>query len=165
MQQQYTDIPDLLHVCICKADELSIRKGLSGKCKDEFTPRWLKREKNKTKLCCVPGCSVGYELGVHVALRPLRQSVLLVMLVFDCCPREYPAMWPASSCLASFPGSHALAGRKEPGTHCLRMLSYPRISGNLEISHKTCSVTLTSVRALTSLVYKLPATEYALCGR
>ena len=28
------------------------------------------------KLCCVPGCSVGYELGIHVALRPLRQSVL-----------------------------------------------------------------------------------------
>ena len=49
------------------------------------------------KLCCVPGCSVGYELGIHVALRLLRRSVLLVMLVFDCCPREYPAMWPASS--------------------------------------------------------------------
>ena len=48
------------------------------------------------KLCCVPGCSVGYELGIHVALRPLRQSVLLVMLVFDCCPREYPAMYVAS---------------------------------------------------------------------
>ena len=93
------------------------------------------------KLCCVPGCFVGYELGVHVALRPLRQSVLLVMLVFDCCPR------------------------KEPGTHCLRMLSYPRISGNLEISHKTCSVTLTSVRTPTSLVYKLPATDYTVCGR
>ena len=29
------------------------------------------------KLCCVPGCSVGYELGVHVALRPLRQSVYI----------------------------------------------------------------------------------------
>ena len=95
---QYTDIPDPLHVCVCK--KLNIRKGLSGKCKSEFTPRWLKREKNKMKLCCVPGCSVGYELGVHVALRALRQSVLLVMLVFDCCPREYPAMWPVSSCCA-----------------------------------------------------------------
>ena len=105
------------------------------------------------KLCCIPECSVGYELGVHVALCPLRQSVLLVMLVFDCCPREYPAMWPASSCLASFPGSHAWVGRKEPGTYCLCMLSYPRISGNLEISHKTCSVTLTSARTPTSLVY------------
>ena len=111
------------------------------------------------------GCSVGYELSVHVALRPLRQSVLLVMLVFDCCPREYPAMWPASSCLASFPGSRVWAGRKEPGTHCLRMLSYPRISGNLEISHKACSVTLTSARTPTSLVYKLPATDYTVCGR
>ena len=29
------------------------------------------------KLCCVPGCFVGYELGVHVALRPLRQSVYI----------------------------------------------------------------------------------------
>ena len=54
---QYTDIPDPLHDCICKADELSIRKGLSGKCKGKFT----KREKNKMKPCCVPGCSVGYE--------------------------------------------------------------------------------------------------------
>ena len=60
-----------LHVCVSKADELSIRKSLSGKCKGEFTPRWLKRE-NKMKLCCVPGCSVGYELGIHVALHPLR---------------------------------------------------------------------------------------------
>ena len=52
--------------------------------------------------------------------------------------------------VASFPGSRAWAGRKEPGTHCLRMLSFPRISGNLEISCKTCSVTLTSARTPTS---------------
>ena len=39
--------------------------------------------------------------------------------------------------LASFPGSSAWAERKEPGTHCLRMLSSPRISGNLEISVKS----------------------------
>ena len=38
--------------------------------------------------------------------------------------------------VALFPGSRAWAGRKEPGTHCLHMLSFPRISGNLEISHK-----------------------------
>ena len=54
--------------------------------------------------------------------------------------------------LALFPGSRAWAGRKEPGTHCLRMLSFPRISGNLEISRKTCSVTLTSARTPASLV-------------
>ena len=54
--------------------------------------------------------------------------------------------------IASFPGSRVWAGRKEPGTHCLRMLSFPRISGNLEISHKTLSVTLTSARTPTSLV-------------
>ena len=39
--------------------------------------------------------------------------------------------------IASFPGSSAWAERKEPGTHCLRMLSSPRISGNLEISVKS----------------------------
>ena len=39
--------------------------------------------------------------------------------------------------LASFPGSSAWAERKEPGTHCLRMLSSPRISGNLEFSVKS----------------------------
>ena len=48
--------------------------------------------------------------------------------------------------LASFPGSSAWAEEKEPGTHCLRMLSSPRISGNLEIFRKICSITLTSVR-------------------
>ena len=39
--------------------------------------------------------------------------------------------------LASFPGSSAWAEKKEPGTHGLRMLSSPRISGNLEISVKS----------------------------
>ena len=71
------------------------------------------------QLCCVPGCSVGYELGVHAALRPLRQSVLFVMLVFDCCPREYPAMWPAYSCLASFPGSLSCVGREKRARYTL----------------------------------------------
>ena len=49
---QYTDIPDPLHVCVCKADELSIRKGLSGKYKGEFTPRWLKRGEQDEALLC-----------------------------------------------------------------------------------------------------------------
>ena len=38
--------------------------------------------------------------------------------------------------LASFPGSCAWVGRKEPGAHCLHMLSFPRISGSLKISVK-----------------------------
>ena len=43
----------------------------------------------------------------------------------------------ASWCLfSSFPGSRAWVGKKGPGTHCLHMLSSPRISGNLEISIK-----------------------------
>ena len=33
--------------------------------------------------------------------------------------------------------ARAWAGRKESGTHCLRMLSFPRISGNLEIPVKS----------------------------
>ena len=41
------------------------------------------------------------------------------------------------SVVASFPGSSAWAEKKEPGTHCLRMLSSPRIFGNLEISIKS----------------------------
>ncbi len=58
---QYTDISDPIHACVCKADELSIRKGLCGKYKGEFTPRWIKREQKKKKACCVPGCVVQYE--------------------------------------------------------------------------------------------------------
>ena len=42
----------------------------------------------------------------------------------------------AQARLASFPGSSAWVDEKEPGTHCLRMLSSPRISGNLEIFRK-----------------------------
>ena len=48
--------------------------------------------------------------------------------------------------LASFPGYSAWAEKKEPGTHCLRMLSSPRTFGNLEIFRKIRSVTLTSAR-------------------
>ena len=39
--------------------------------------------------------------------------------------------------IASFPGSRAWAEKKEPGTHCLRMLSSPRNSGYLETSVKS----------------------------
>ena len=39
--------------------------------------------------------------------------------------------------LVSFPGSSAWAEKNKSGTHCLRMLSFPRISGNLEISVKS----------------------------
>ena len=39
--------------------------------------------------------------------------------------------------LAHFPGSSAWAEKKDPFAHCLRMLSSPRISGNLEISVKS----------------------------
>ena len=60
MQQfllQYTAIP--LSSCVCKAVVLSIRRGLGGNYKGEFTPRWAKRELQKQKsCCCVPGCSV-----------------------------------------------------------------------------------------------------------
>ena len=119
------------------------------------------------KLCCVPGCSVGYELGVHVALRPLRQSVYIACDVSVRLLSQRVSCYVASIIVLSLiPRLSCVgAGRKEPGTHCLRMLSYPRISGNLEISHKTCSVTLTSARTPVSLVYKLPATDYTVCGR
>ena len=53
---QYTTVP--LSSCVCKADEVSIRRGLGGKQKG-FIPRWVKREMQKQKQsCCVPGCCV-----------------------------------------------------------------------------------------------------------
>ena len=36
--------------------------------------------------------------------------------------------------VALFPGSSAWVEKKEPSAHCLRMLSSPRISGNLKFS-------------------------------
>ena len=44
--------------CICKADEMSLRRKVNGMVKGEFLPRWVKRERTKTvPQCCVPGCS------------------------------------------------------------------------------------------------------------
>ena len=47
--------------------------------------------------------------------------------------------------IASFPASRALAQKKEPGTHCLCMLSPPRISGNDEGVMKAISFSLTVI--------------------
>ena len=56
---RYTAIP--LGSCVCRADQVSIKKGLglAGKHKDEFIPRWIKRELQQQKSsCCVPGCGM-----------------------------------------------------------------------------------------------------------
>ena len=45
-----------LDSCVCRADELSIRKGLSIS-NEEYIPRWVKRDMKKLKtICCVCGC-------------------------------------------------------------------------------------------------------------
>ena len=46
----------------------------------------------------------------------------------------------SSRLVASSPGSSAWVEKQEPGTHCLRMLSSPRISGGLDISVKSASL-------------------------
>ena len=52
---RYSAVP--LTACVCRADEISIKKGLAGNFKGDFVPRWVKREIKKQKLnCCVPGC-------------------------------------------------------------------------------------------------------------
>ena len=48
--------------------------------------------------------------------------------------------------LASFLGSRAFVEKKEPGRHCLCLLSSSRISGNYGNFHEIFSVTLTSAR-------------------
>ena len=51
--RRYSDIP--LHSCVCKADEVSLRRGYQGKFKGDFVPRWKKREQKKHKVvCCLP---------------------------------------------------------------------------------------------------------------
>ena len=43
--------------CVCKACERSLRRGMSGKFKGDYSPRWIKQDlKNKKQCCCVPGC-------------------------------------------------------------------------------------------------------------
>ena len=42
---------------MCKADEVSLRRGYQGKFKGDFVPRWKKREQKKHKVvCCLPSC-------------------------------------------------------------------------------------------------------------
>ena len=67
--------------------------------------------------------------------------------------------------LASFPGSCAWAEKKEPGTHCLHMLIFPRISGNLGNFRKTCPLHNPPRDMPTFHAREMPATHYALCGR
>ena len=52
---KYTEIT--VSSCVCKSCERSLRRGMSGKFKGEFIPRWIKHELKKEKqCCCVPGC-------------------------------------------------------------------------------------------------------------
>ena len=61
--------------------------------------------------------------------------------------------------LAPFPGSSAWA-EKEPGTHCLRMLSSPRTFGNLEISVNQVRYTKLRKGMRTTPVWKMPACHW-----
>ena len=72
---------------------------------------------------------------------------------------HYLAVW---STLSLVPRLVRGRRKKKSGTHCLRML---RISGNLEISCITCSITLTSARHTDFSHIKDAATDYALCGQ
>ena len=61
--------------------------------------------------------------------------------------------------LTSFPRYRVWAEKKEPAAHCLRMLSSPRISGNLE---KVCFIILTSVFHV-NFSYKSLGTRLTFC--
>ena len=55
------------------------------------------------------------------------------------------------------------AEKKEPGTHCLRMLSSPRISGNLGNFRKTCPLHKPPRDMPTFHAREMSATHYMLC--
>ena len=43
--------------CVCKCCERNLRRGMSGKFRGEFIPRWIRQDLKKQKqYCCVPGC-------------------------------------------------------------------------------------------------------------
>ena len=74
-----SDIPDPLRSCVCKADELSIRKGMSGKYRGDFTPRWVKREQRKKKKpCCVPGCLFDSDYLILMGVYLILMGVYLI---------------------------------------------------------------------------------------
>ena len=57
----------------------------------------------------------------------LKSFMLKVPVLLD---MKYIMSSNINTYIALFPGSHASAQKREPGTHCLHMLNYPRISGN-----------------------------------
>ena len=72
---------------MCRADDLSLKRGFDGKCKEEFIPRWVKREEQKLKPhCCVPGCNA---IAERVCPLPLIsfvwQPVLSVHSIITLC--------------------------------------------------------------------------------
>ena len=53
---------DASKLCVCKADELSIRRIVKNKREGNcVVPRWIKREQKKKSVCVVPGCSSASE--------------------------------------------------------------------------------------------------------
>jgi len=89
------------------------------------------------------GCGASSE-GPHSRFQP--HPLHGEHMIYDFLNQHFIWMCFHNMVLASFPCSSAWAERKEPGTDCLRMLSSSRISGNLEIFRKICSVTLTSAK-------------------
>ena len=67
-----------LDICICKADEMWLRRAKDGKYKGELVPRWVRRElKKKNASCCpLPGCS-------DVAPRPCTFTITEVLTACD----------------------------------------------------------------------------------
>ena len=84
MQELLASCHDISELCVCKADELSIRRLLKNKREGECTcsvPRWIKREQKKKSLCVVPGCSSASESVC--GLPHSRESVVFVSVKFQ----------------------------------------------------------------------------------
>ena len=48
---KYSEIPG--SSCVCRTCDRSIRRGLHGKYKSEYFPRWIKQDITKEKQCCI----------------------------------------------------------------------------------------------------------------
>ena len=76
------ELEDISELCVCKADELSIRRLLKNKREGECSvPRRIKREQKKKSLCVVPGCSSASESVC--GLPHSRESVVFVSVKFQ----------------------------------------------------------------------------------
>ena len=106
---------------MCRADQVSIKKGLGlgEKLRDEFIPRWIKRELQKQKpSCCVPGCGKVADrtcvfasfdsICAAVSVNSDKSTTFATTSPFPLCTQHYHTVYKHSVTLKVFMSVHCV---------------------------------------------------------